>query len=120
MPTGDARIFRPDGSLAVAKPTDDFDGFADREIDLNENHVMKAHADLAGHYTRPDLIRLLIDTSRKELLTEVDGEGIKTYSTAQRLGLDRPLDSNLDSNKPKEGIVGSSSSRGNRESRRRQ
>ncbi|KAH8892752.1 hypothetical protein GQ53DRAFT_860857 [Thozetella sp. PMI_491] len=93
MPTGDARIFRPNGSLAVPKQDDDFDGLLIAEIDLNETHLMKAHADFAGHYMRPDLIRLLVDTSRKELITEVDNEGgIKSYTTARRLGLGRPLD----------------------------
>lgn len=42
---------------------------------------------------RPDLIRLLVDTRRKELVTEADpAGGIATYSTRARLGLDKPLD----------------------------
>lgn len=42
---------------------------------------------------RPDLIRLLVDTRRKELVTESDPQGgIVTYSTRERLGLDVPLD----------------------------
>jgi cyanide hydratase len=42
---------------------------------------------------RPDLIRLLVDTRRKELITEADSNGgIATYSTRTRLGLDKPLD----------------------------
>ena len=93
MFTGDARIFKPGGGLAVPKPSKDFDGLLIADIDLNESHMMKAHADLGGHYMRPDLIRLLVDNRRKELITEVDQDGgIKSYSTAHRLGLDRPLD----------------------------
>lgn len=43
---------------------------------------------------RPDLIRLLVDTRRKELITEADPQGgIATYSTRERLGLNVPLDS---------------------------
>lgn len=43
---------------------------------------------------RPDLIRLLVDTRRKELVTEADGNvGVKAYSTRERLGLNAPLDS---------------------------
>jgi cyanide hydratase len=43
---------------------------------------------------RPDLIRLLVDTRRKELVTEADPQGgIGTYSTRERLGLNVPLDS---------------------------
>ena len=42
---------------------------------------------------RPDLIRLLVDTRRKELVTEADPEGgIASYSTRERLGLNVPLD----------------------------
>lgn len=53
---------------------------------------------------RPDLIRLLVDTRRKELITEADPDGsIATYSTRKRLNLDQPLDAP----KPKDGgIVG--------------
>uniref|UniRef100_L2FZ03 Cyanide hydratase n=1 Tax=Colletotrichum fructicola (strain Nara gc5) TaxID=1213859 RepID=L2FZ03_COLFN len=90
---GHARIYKPDGSL-VAKPDKDFDGLMFVDIDLNENHLTKVLADFAGHYMRPDLIRLLVDTRRKELVTEADPEGgIASYSTYHRLGLDRPLDS---------------------------
>lgn len=42
---------------------------------------------------RPDLIRLLVDVRRKELVTEADPSGgIATYSTRERLGLNIPLD----------------------------
>jgi cyanide hydratase len=42
---------------------------------------------------RPDLIRLLVDTRRKELVTEADPNGgIATYSTRERLGLNAPLE----------------------------
>jgi len=41
---------------------------------------------------RPDLIRLLVDTRRKELITQADPNGgIATYSTRERLGLNTPL-----------------------------
>ncbi|KAK6835152.1 hypothetical protein PG987_009846 [Apiospora arundinis] len=92
---GHARIYRPDGSLAVPKPDKDFDGLMLVDIDLDETHLTKTLADFAGHYMRPDLIRLLVDTRRKELVTEADPNGggeIATYSTRRRLGLDRPLD----------------------------
>jgi cyanide hydratase len=55
--------------------------------------LTKALADFAGHYMRPDLIRLLVDTRRKELVTEADPVGgITSYSTRDRLGLNKPLD----------------------------
>jgi len=70
------------------------------QIDLNECHLTKVLADFAGHYMRPDLIRLLVDTRRKELVTEADPNGgIATYSTRERLGLNAPLDSDRDGKK---------------------
>ena len=63
------------------------------QIDLNECHLTKALADFSGHYMRPDLIRLLVDTRRKELVTEADTNGgIASYTTRERLGLNVPLD----------------------------
>ena len=42
---------------------------------------------------RPDLIRLLVDTRRKELVTHSDQDGsIGRYSTQDRVGLSTPLD----------------------------
>ena len=55
---------------------------------------------------RPDLIRLLVDTRRKELVTEADPQGgITTYSTRERLGLNIPLDA--EEGKQKTSAVGS-------------
>ncbi|KAF1974748.1 cyanide hydratase [Bimuria novae-zelandiae CBS 107.79] len=89
---GHARIYKPDGTLVV-KPDKDFDGLLYVDIDLNECHLTKVLADFAGHYMRPDLIRLLVDTRRKELVTEADPNGgIATYSTRERLGLNAPLE----------------------------
>lgn len=63
---------------------------------MNECQLTKALADFSGHYMRPDLIRLLVDTRRKELVTEADPQGgIPSYSTRQRLGLDVLLDKDV-------------------------
>ena len=41
---------------------------------------------------RADLIRLLVDTRRKELITHADTDGgIGSYSTLDRVGLSMPL-----------------------------
>lgn len=46
-----------------------------------------------GHYMRPDLIRLLVDTKRKDLVVEEDrGNGGVVYTrTIDRVGLSTPL-----------------------------
>ncbi|KAK7965745.1 uncharacterized protein PG986_000022 [Apiospora aurea] len=85
----------PEGLAPGGKPDKDFDGLMLVDIDLNETHLTKSLADFAGHYMRPDLMRLLVDTRRKELVTEADPSGggaIAAYSTRHRLGLDKPLD----------------------------
>lgn len=62
---------------------------------------------------RPDLIRLLVDTRRKELVTEADPEGsIATYSTRERLGLHQPLDP-APKRENEKGLVGATKPRDN-------
>lgn len=52
-------------------------------------------ADFGGHYMRPDLIRLLVDTNRKDLIVHEDrvNGGIGYTRTIDRVGLSAPLDS---------------------------
>jgi cyanide hydratase len=47
-----------------------------------------------GHYMRPDLVRLLVDTKRKNLIVEEDREngGVVYTQTIDRVGLSTPLD----------------------------
>ncbi|MCJ1377642.1 hypothetical protein MMC17_000738 [Xylographa soralifera] len=88
---GHTRIYGPDGQL-LAKPDKDFEGLVFVDIDLDQCHLPKALADFGGHYMRSDLIRLLVDSKRKEPITHVDEEGrLGTYSTKQRVGLSGPL-----------------------------
>ncbi len=51
-----------------------------------------------GHYTRPDLIRLLVDKRPKSFVVHADREfeagreqGFASVSTLVRVGLDKPL-----------------------------
>ncbi len=91
---GHARAFGPGGSIIIEKPAKNFEGLVFVDIDLAETHLPKALMDFGGHYMRPDLIRLLVDTGRKELITEADGDGkIVVTRTIDRVGLSKPLDS---------------------------
>ncbi|KAL1880552.1 hypothetical protein VTK73DRAFT_5565 [Phialemonium thermophilum] len=90
---GHGRIFYPDGRLAVPKPDVNFEGLLYIDIDLDEIHLTKSLADFGGHYMRPDLIRLLVDKRRKNLIVE-EGAGtgkVENVSTMERVGLTRPL-----------------------------
>ncbi|CZR65947.1 probable cyanide hydratase [Phialocephala subalpina] len=90
---GHARIFAPDGRKLIPNPAKDFQGLLFVDIDLDECHLTKALADFGGHYMRPDLIRLLVDTDRKDSVVEKEknSAGIKVIRTIDRVGLSVPL-----------------------------
>jgi aliphatic nitrilase len=63
---GFARIFAPDGrELGEALP-EDAEGLVYADLDLGLITLAKNAADPAGHYSRPDVTRLLLDSSRHE------------------------------------------------------
>ncbi|KAJ5863975.1 uncharacterized protein N7529_005891 [Penicillium soppii] len=91
---GNGRIFGPDGQNLVPHPSKDFQGLLFVDIDLDEIHLTKSLADFGGHYMRPDLIRLLVDTNRKDLVVHEDrvNGGVVYSKTIDRVGLSTPLD----------------------------
>ncbi len=60
---GFARIFGPDGSSIAEPLPPDQEGLLYAEIDLAAIGVAKAAADPAGHYSRPDVTRLLFNNT---------------------------------------------------------
>ena len=58
---GHAVIFGPDGAPLCEKLAPDQEGLLIAEINLNLIGVAKASADPAGHYSRPDVTRLLLN-----------------------------------------------------------
>jgi nitrilase len=58
---GHAVIYGPDGSPLVAKLPENEEGLLIAEIDLGMIGVAKNAADPAGHYSRPDVLRLLFN-----------------------------------------------------------
>jgi aliphatic nitrilase len=68
---GFARIFAPDGrELGEALP-EDAEGLVYADLDLGFISLAKNAADPAGHYSRPDVTRLLFDSSRHEPVIRV-------------------------------------------------
>src|SRR6202035_255719 len=61
---GNAVIYGPDGSSLAKKLPADQEGILYADIDLGMIGVAKNAADPAGHYSRPDVTRLLLNTSR--------------------------------------------------------
>ncbi|MFH0179820.1 carbon-nitrogen hydrolase family protein [Streptomyces cacaoi] len=60
---GFARIFGPDGRSLAEPLSEDAEGILYADIDLSAIALAKAAADPVGHYARPDVTRLLLDTT---------------------------------------------------------
>src|SRR5262249_56218402 len=58
---GFAAIYGPDGSSLAEKLAPDQEGLLYADIDLGAIGVAKNAADPAGHYSRPDVTRLLLN-----------------------------------------------------------
>ncbi|MBU1360419.1 MAG: carbon-nitrogen hydrolase family protein [Gammaproteobacteria bacterium] len=61
---GFARIYAPDGSPLGKNIPENEEGLVIADIDLGMISLAKAAADPAGHYSRPDVTRLLLNKSR--------------------------------------------------------
>lgn len=60
---GHAMIFGPDGAPLCEYLDDDAEGLLYADIDLGAIAIAKSFADPVGHYSRPDVTRLLLNTS---------------------------------------------------------
>mgnify|MGYP001545298220 CR=1 FL=1 len=58
---GFARIYAPDGQLMHAPLAETAEGLICADLDLGMISLAKAAADPSGHYSRPDVTRLLLD-----------------------------------------------------------
>lgn len=75
---GYSMIFGPDGRpLAEALP-DTVEGLIYADIDPTMAVLAKAAADPVGHYARPDVLRLMIDRSRRQVIEESSLSAIVT------------------------------------------
>lgn len=66
---GRAAVFAPDGRQ-LTEPTDpNYDGLIYCDIDLDAIDNAKIMTDCVGHYSRPDLLRLVVDDQPKNYVT---------------------------------------------------
>ena len=70
---GSAAIFGPDGRLLTPTVSEDFEGLLYAELDLGLISIAKSAADPAGHYSRPDVTRLLLNRQRSKRVEEFGG-----------------------------------------------
>ncbi len=68
---GFAGIYAPDGQLISEPLPENQEGLVYADLDLGMISLAKAAADPAGHYSRPDVTRLLLDKSPVERVVHV-------------------------------------------------
>ncbi len=87
---GHAAIFGPDGSSIAEKLAPDEEGLIYAEIDLAAIGVAKSAADPAGHYSRPDVTRLLFNNKParrvEHVASPIDVAPVKASSMAETEG----------------------------------
>ena len=65
-------IFGPDGAPLVKALGAGEEGILTAEIDLKDIDYAKALIDTVGHYSRPDLLSLLVNPKAAEIVTEMN------------------------------------------------
>ena len=81
---GFAQVYAPDGSPMCEPLPEDQDGLLFAELDLGAIAVAKSFADPVGHYSRPDVTRLLLNRSPQPRVTEFSldaAEGVSAVDT---------------------------------------
>ncbi len=86
---GFAAIYAPDGQLMHAPLDEKTEGLVYADIDLGMISLAKAAADPAGHYSRPDVTRLLLDRTRRERVVPMQ----RHAADVARAGAAEPIES---------------------------
>ena len=68
---GASQIFGPDGATLAGPPREDEEAIVTAEVDLAAIARAKNFADPVGHYSRPDIFRLVVDRAPRPCVQEV-------------------------------------------------
>lgn len=79
---GFARIFGPDGSPMGNVLDEHEEGLVIAEIDLNMISIAKAAGDPCGHYSRPDVFRLMFNQKPSPVVMAFDNEAAREITQA--------------------------------------
>ncbi|KAI8304335.1 Arylacetonitrilase [Colletotrichum sp. SAR11_240] len=71
---GRAAVFGPDGRQLTEPTKPTYDGLIYSDIDLDKIDYAKTLTDCVGHYSRPDLLRLVVDDQPKNFVTRVSSD----------------------------------------------
>lgn len=80
---GHARIFGPDGAPLGKNLAPDEEGLVIADIDLNMIAIGKAAADPCGHYSRPDVFRLMFNRKPSPTVMAFDNEDARAVEAAE-------------------------------------
>ena len=70
---GNSVIVAPDGEI-IAGPVRHEEAILTAELDLTDVHASRRMFDPVGHYHRPDVFRLVVDTAPRPVVTPLSGE----------------------------------------------
>ena len=87
---GGSAIIAPDGSY-IAGPAYEKETILYGEIDLSRVAMAKREVDVAGHYSRPDVVRLLFDPSPHKPVVSTDGVAPSLETVAEERPASRPI-----------------------------
>jgi aliphatic nitrilase len=93
---GFAGIFGPDGAPVVQSLGENEEGVLTADIDLGMIAYAKSAADPVGHYSRPDVFRLMFNTRANSVIGTLDGDAGKGGGDAARAEDEQPVASTPD------------------------
>lgn len=80
---GAAAVYGPDGRRLTDEIETTFDGLIYCDVDLDRILEAKTLGDPVGHYSRPDLLRLLVDDEPKRFVTKAQNKCVSVNVTRE-------------------------------------